>query len=174
MRLEAVSDDAAEELAADAERRAAAQHRAGAFPFEGRGIHLTLARHHERRARSALVEPRDVEHELGALDQLATHRGECGSEAAAGARARSIAVRRELVQLREAALELLDVIGRRALLWTEDARGAAYAEQWVAHVAGDAQRHIAHPAADHPAHADAAVDGGGAAEADEDRRRACG
>src|SRR5436853_5343437 len=109
MRIEACADDSAEQLAANAECLAPAQHRTGCLPLERRRIDGALAGDDERCAACALVEARQVEDELGTVEQLRAHRGERRAEPSARARTGQVAVRGELVERREPQLELLDL-----------------------------------------------------------------
>ena len=125
---------------------AVAEHGAGRLALERRLVDRALAGDGEARVTRALVEARQLQHDLGALLELAAERRERRAEPAARAGAGGAAVRRELLHRGEAVLELVDRLGARALLRAEHARGAARAEQRVAHVAQHAQRHALGPA----------------------------
>src|SRR5581483_5666635 len=135
--------------------------------FERRPVGGPLAADDEVCAARERVEADGVEDELGAVDQLRAERGEPGAEPAAGAGAAQVAERRERGVGGEAALELLDLRRAGAFLRPERAGGAAVAEQRVADVAGHADADRREPVADDGAQPRAAVDGRGAADADE-------
>ena len=125
----------------------------------------------KRGAAQALVEARELEHDLGALLQLAAEPGERGAEPAARAGAGQVAVGRELPHRGEAMLELVHRLRARALLRAEDAGRSARAEQRVPHVAEHAQRHAPGQRGSVRAQVRAAVDRRRPADADEHRGR---
>src|SRR3954466_12830336 len=106
--MDAVLHDAAEELAAHTEALAASADGAGSLALECRRVDRALARDDERSVARTLVEPDQVEYELGACEQFAAESRERGTEPAAGARAGQIPVGRELGHRWEPRLELLD------------------------------------------------------------------
>src|SRR6478609_2164582 len=141
VRLDAVPHDSAEQLTAHSEPLAPPAHSAGRLALERRRVDGSLTGDDDRRVTSTLVEADQVEHELGAGEQLASERRERGAEPAPRARSRQIPVESQLRHRGESRLELLDHLSVGSLLRAEDARGAALAEQRIANVAGDAHRH---------------------------------
>src|SRR5438067_8360960 len=105
MGVDSVADEPAEELAAHAQAPAVVQHRPGRLALERRRVRGPLAGDDEVGAARELVEADEVEHELRTGHELRAERRERGTEAAAGARTRELAVRDELLERREALLE---------------------------------------------------------------------
>ena len=110
-----------------------------------------------------------LEHELGARDELGAERRERRAEPSGRAGAGEQRVGREVAPSRQPPLELLDRRRVGALLRPERPGGAARAEQRAAHVAGDRDRQ--REAAEQCEQAAAAVHRRRAAEADEQRVR---
>ena len=149
-------------------RRRAGPPRRG-LALRGGLVHRALAGDDDVGAGDALGEAQRLEHERRSRDERAAERREGGSEPARGARTGELFVRAEGLVGREAAIELLDVLGGRALLRAERPRRAARAQQRVADLAGDVHRHV--DRADDLAQACAAAHGCAAAETDQQAPR---
>ena len=143
MRDEALGDDRPPKSDAAARRasRAAAAHRAGALPSHVVPSTVPSPVTTSASARRS-SKPSQVEHELRA-GRRARRRAPRTRRRARRPRRRPAGRGRRRARSSAAsrALELRDLLRRRALLRPEHARRAALAEQRVAHVAGDARRH---------------------------------
>src|SRR5438105_55380 len=107
-------------------------------------IEAALARDAKSCARETLIEMRGVEHELRAgADLRAEQCAQREAHPACGASSRFVAAilmgvrRHDVSEMRQRAIERADLVGRRALLWTEDGGSAVGSGQRVAHVARD-------------------------------------